>query len=111
MFLGPFSCLDTAPTGSILEGPNSEILKPIAEQAMPMLIDLLPDPSVVGRDTTAWTVGRVCEILPEAVINEQYLNPLLHALVEGLAAEPRVATNVCWVSGCATMLPCHHLIF
>ena len=63
---------------------------------MPMLIELLKDPSVVVRDTAAWTVGRVCEILPEAVINEQFLNPLLHALVEGLSSEPRVAANVCW---------------
>ena len=84
--------------GSILEGPNPENLKPIVEQAMPMLIELLKDPSVVVRDTAAWTVGRVCESLPEAVINEQYLNPLLHALVGGLDAEPRVASNVCWVS-------------
>ena len=70
----------------------------MVEQAIPMLIELLKDPSVVVRDTTAWTVGRVCEILPEAVINEHFLNPLLHAMVEGLTAEPRVASNVCWVS-------------
>ena len=85
-------------SGSILEGPNPENLKGIVEQAMPMLIQLLKDPSVVVRDTTAWTVGRVCEILPDAVIKEQYLKPLLEALVEGLSAEPRVAANVCWVS-------------
>jgi importin subunit beta-1 len=84
-------------TGSILEGPNPENLKPVVEQAMPMLIDLLKDTSVVVRDTAAWTVGRVCEILPDAVINEHFLNPLLHAMVEGLNAEPRVASNVCWV--------------
>jgi hypothetical protein len=36
-------------------------------------------------------------MLPEAVINDQYLMPLLHALVDGLTAEPRVAANVCWV--------------
>lgn len=82
--------------GSILEGPNPETLKPIVESAMPMLLELLKDTSVVVRDTAAWTVGRVCEILPEAVINEHFLNPLLHAMVEGLNAEPRVAANVCW---------------
>ena len=91
LFILPF-------TGSILEGPNPDVLKPIVEQAMPMLIELLKDPSVVVRDTAAWTVGRMCEILPEAVISEQYLNPLLHSLVEGLNAEARVAANVCWVS-------------
>ena len=67
-------------------------------QAMPTLIDLMKDPSVVVRDTTAWTVGRICELLPEAAINEVYLSPLLQCLIEGLGAEPRVASNVCWVS-------------
>lgn len=67
-------------------------------QAMPTLIELMKDPSVVVRDTTAWTVGRICELLPEAAINEIYLAPLLQCLIEGLGAEPRVASNVCWVS-------------
>ena len=44
--------------GSILEGPNPENLKPLAEQAMPMLIELLKDPSIAVRDTAAWTVSR-----------------------------------------------------
>ncbi|KAL8564063.1 Importin subunit beta-1 [Nucella lapillus] len=82
--------------GSILEGPDPEKLKPIVEQAMPMLIELLADGSVVVRDTAAWTVGRVCEILPDAVISETCLNPLLVALIKGLEAEPRVASNICW---------------
>ncbi|XP_067687629.1 importin subunit beta-1-like isoform X2 [Haliotis asinina] len=81
--------------GSILEGPDPAKLKQIVEHAMPKLISLLKDPSVVVRDTAAWTVGRVCEILPDAVINE-HLPTLLQALVEGLSAEPRVASNVCW---------------
>jgi len=72
-----------------------------------MLIDLLKDQSIVVRDTSAWTVGRVCEILPDAVINEHYLNPLLHAMVEGLTAEPRVASNVCWV--CLDLYICNSL--
>ena len=87
--------------GSMLEGPNPEMLKPIVEQAMPMLIELLKDNSIVVRDTAAWTVGRLCEIIPEAVINEQHLTPMLHALVEGLNADPRVAANVCWVGSVA----------
>lgn len=64
---------------------------------MPTLIELMKDPSVVVRDTTAWTVGRICELLPEAAINDIYLAPLLQCLIEGLSAEPRVASNVCWV--------------
>uniref|UniRef100_A0A4W3JCR2 Karyopherin (importin) beta 1 n=1 Tax=Callorhinchus milii TaxID=7868 RepID=A0A4W3JCR2_CALMI len=82
--------------GSILEGPEPSQLKPLVIQAMPTLIDLMKDPSVVVRDTTAWTVGRICELLPEAAINNLYLAPLLQCLIEGLGAEPRVASNVCW---------------
>ncbi|XP_057717361.1 importin subunit beta-1 [Corythoichthys intestinalis] len=82
--------------GSILEGPDPSQLKPLVIQAMPTLIELMKDPSVAVRDTTAWTVGRICELLPEAVINEVYLQPLLQCLIEGLGAEPRVANNVCW---------------
>ncbi|NXV03422.1 IMB1 protein, partial [Cettia cetti] len=82
--------------GCILEGPEPNQLKPLVIQAMPTLIELMKDPSVVVRDTTAWTVGRICEMLPEAAINDIYLAPLLQCLMEGLSAEPRVATNVCW---------------
>lgn len=73
-------------------------------QAMPTLIELMKDPSVVVRDTTAWTVGRICELLPEAAINDIYLAPLLQCLIEGLSAEPRVASNVCWVRQDSTVM-------
>ncbi|XP_076765223.1 importin subunit beta Fs(2)Ket isoform X2 [Xylocopa sonorina] len=82
--------------GSILGGVDHTTLKPLVEQAMPTLIELMYDSSVVVRDTAAWTFGRICEIIPEAAINETYLKPLLEALINGLKAEPRVAANVCW---------------
>lgn len=52
--------------------------------------------SIIIQDTAAWTIGRVCELIPEAAINPTTLQPLLEALVTGLSAEPRVASNVCW---------------
>ncbi|KAG7188845.1 hypothetical protein KM043_008451 [Ampulex compressa] len=82
--------------GSILGGLDPSTVKPLVEQAMPTLIELMYDNSVVVRDTDAWTFGRICDIIPEAAINETYLKPLLEALVNGLKAEPRVAANVCW---------------
>lgn len=82
--------------GAILEGPDPANLKPLVEQAMPMLINLMKDESVVVKDTAAWTIGRVCELNSDAAVNETYLQPLLEALVTGLSAEPRVAANVCW---------------
>uniref|UniRef100_A0A1B6BYM1 Importin N-terminal domain-containing protein n=1 Tax=Clastoptera arizonana TaxID=38151 RepID=A0A1B6BYM1_9HEMI len=82
--------------GSILGGLDAQTLRPLVEQAMPTLIELMYDTSVVVRDTAAWTFGRICEIIPEAAINPQYLKPLLESLINGLKAEPRVAGNVCW---------------
>ncbi|CAH1388967.1 unnamed protein product [Nezara viridula] len=82
--------------GSILSGLHSSTLKPMVEQAMPTLIELMYDSSVAVRDTAAWAFGRICEIVPEAATNETYIKPLLESLLNGLKAEPRVAANVCW---------------
>lgn len=82
--------------GSILEGPDPDTLSPLCVQAMPLFVNLLKDDSVVVRDTAAWTIGRLCEIMPEVVINEEWMVSLLNNLVDGLRAEPRVAANVCW---------------
>lgn len=72
------------------------MLKQLIETAMPTIIELMYDSSVVVRDTAAWTIGRICEITPDSAINDTYLSGLLEAMVNGLKAEPRVASNVCW---------------
>lgn len=70
--------------GSILGGIETTTLKPLVQQAMPTLIELMYDSSVVVRDTAAWTFGRICDIIPEAAINDTYLKPMLECLVNGL---------------------------
>ncbi|KAH8325500.1 hypothetical protein KR067_000147 [Drosophila pandora] len=82
--------------GSILNGLETNTLKPLVEQAMPTLIGLMYDSSVIVRDTTAWTFGRICDIIPEAAINKTYLQTLLECFVKSLKSEPRVSANVCW---------------
>lgn len=82
--------------GSILEGPSANKLKMIVDQGLSTLIDLLQDSSVVVRDTTAWAIGRICEMMPESALKEGALAPLLNAMVQSLQSEPRVATNICW---------------
>ena len=82
--------------GCILEGPEVNSLRPIVETALPTLISLMSDQCVIVRDTVAWTIGRICELIPEAVLQDTILKVLLDALIEGLRAEPRVAANVCW---------------
>lgn len=82
--------------GSILEGPDPQALQPYAAKALPTLLHLMGDQSVVVRDSVAWTLGRICEILPQVVIGGKLLQPLVESLLESLKAEPRVAANVCW---------------
>ncbi|CAF1054146.1 unnamed protein product [Rotaria magnacalcarata] len=82
--------------GSMLEGPDVASIKPIAEQSIPFLLELLRDSNVAVRDTTAWTIGRIFEFVSQAVMNDELLRALGNALVNRLADEPRVATNICW---------------
>jgi len=82
--------------GSILEGPSVENLKPAIDQAFPIIVKAMSDPSAAVRDTAAWFVGRVCDIVPEAVLNPNIFEHVLQAMVNGLADEPRVAQNICW---------------
>jgi len=82
--------------GSILEGPDVTNIKSIAEQAIPFLIELLADQTVAVRDTTAWTLGRIFEFVPQAVMNDALLRAVGSALVQRLNDSPRVATNICW---------------
>ena len=65
---------------------------------MPFLLALMKDPSMVVRDSVAWALSRICDQTPDAALNEANLENLLNALIENLDSEPRVATNVCWVS-------------
>ncbi|KAJ7351917.1 Importin subunit beta-1 [Desmophyllum pertusum] len=81
--------------GAILEGPDPKALEPYAVMAMPMLLNLMKDESVVVRDSVAWTLGRICELLPQVAI-DNFLQLLVETLLVGLDAEPRVAANVCW---------------
>lgn len=82
--------------GAILGGLESTTVVPLVQKAMPTLIKLMYDSSVVVRDTCAWAFGRICELSPKSAIDEPFLKPVLEALIFGLKAEPRVATNVCW---------------
>jgi importin subunit beta-1 len=83
--------------GSMLEGPDVASIKPIAEQAVPFLLELLRDSNIAVRDTTAWTLGRIFEFVSQAVMTDELLRAVGNTLVNGLNDAPRVATNICWV--------------
>jgi importin subunit beta-1 len=82
--------------GSILDGPDPQILAPLVTQALPLLIDMMQDSNTHVKDTTAWTLGRICDILVTTIKPETHLNHLIRALVAGLDDGPRIVTNASW---------------
>jgi len=82
--------------GSILEGPDPSVLTPLAEQALPLLINMMADNNIHVKDTTAWTLGRICDILISVIKPDVHLHPLISALVNGLSDSPRIVVNCCW---------------
>lgn len=79
--------------GSILEGPQTQ-MKTIIEQSIGILINALNDSNDLVKDTTAWTLSRICELHPRA-IPQQALQPLMERLVQALKDVPRVAEKAC----------------
>jgi importin subunit beta-1 len=81
--------------GSILEGPSSETIGPYVNQSVPVLLQALQDPHIMVRDTSAWTLARICSIHLRSIPGDQF-----PALVTGLSntlltETPRVASQAC----------------
>jgi importin subunit beta-1 len=82
--------------GSILDGPTQEKLVPIVGQAMSVLITCLKDETPMVRDTTAWTIGKICEY-HKAAVTQEMLQPMLEGLSLALTDQsPKVASQACY---------------
>ncbi len=63
----------------------------------------MKDPITLVKDTTAWTIGRVCQLHYQCLSGK--LNDLIRILIESLEDEPRVAAKICWVSSqCSSLV-------
>ncbi|KAJ7058264.1 armadillo-type protein [Mycena amicta] len=83
--------------GSILEGPDPIVLTPLVTQALPLLIDMMTDSHADVKDTVAWTLGRICELLIQTIKPDVHLHALISALVGALGDDhPRIVANCCW---------------
>lgn len=82
--------------GSVLEGPSEESLSPLVESALGHIITMMQDPSAVVRDSVAWLLSRVIDLMPDAPLSQNFFVPLVQALLAGLSMESRVSANCCW---------------
>lgn len=91
--------------GSVLDGPDRSKLVGVVSQALPIFLSHLNDEHLLVRDTAAWTIGQICNTVPEA-IEPKLLPSLMSALIEGLHQPPKVASNVAWaISNLAAAVP------
>lgn len=91
-------CRDAAASafGAIMEGPDPTILDNVVKQGLPILLQMMADPSVHVKDSVAFTLGRISEHASSAIDPEKNLRPLVEALFNGLSSNPRMAASCCW---------------
>ncbi|KAF2843745.1 importin beta-1 subunit [Patellaria atrata CBS 101060] len=82
--------------GAIMEGPDESTLDPIVKQGLPVLISMMQDPHVQVRDSTAYSLGRICETCSESIDPSTHLQPLIASLFTGLSSHPKMAGSCCW---------------
>lgn len=82
--------------GAIMEGPDTKTLDDIVKRGLPILIGMMDDKSVVVKDSTAFTLGRISECVSTSIDPNQHLQPLVQSLFGGLASNPKMASSCCW---------------
>lgn len=82
--------------GAIMDGPDMEVLEPLVKGALPVLLGMMEDQSLIVRDSTAFALGKICEACPTGVDINVHLQTLITALFNGLASSPKIAGSCCW---------------
>ncbi|KAH6837544.1 ARM repeat superfamily protein [Perilla frutescens var. hirtella] len=86
--------------GSIIDGPSIEKLSPMVNAGLNFLLNAMKDENSHVKDTTAWTLSRIFELMhsPAAgfsLVTPANLQQILGVLLEGLKETPPVADKVC----------------
>ncbi|KAL5974971.1 Importin subunit beta-1 [Asimina triloba] len=86
--------------GSILEGPSVDVLSPLVNSGLEFLLNAMNDKNSHVKDTTAWTLSRIFEILHSpasgfSVVTDGNLARVVGVLLESIKDAPNVAEKVC----------------
>ncbi|SCU90613.1 LANO_0D09362g1_1 [Lachancea nothofagi CBS 11611] len=82
--------------GSILDGPDKVQLTNLIHQALPPILQLIKDPSLQVKETVAWCIGRIADLVIGAIDPQTHLPDVIQACLQGLEDHPKVATNCAW---------------
>ena len=80
----------------ILDGPDPSLLNTLVNSALAILIQMMADSNLQVKDTVAWTLGKVCDVLVQTIQPDIHLGELVRAFVNGLQDSPRISANCCW---------------
>lgn len=84
--------------GSILDGPDPNVLVPLIHQALPILLPMMStaETNEAVKDTTAWTLARICDLHSSTLKLDTHLTPIITAVGTGLEDRPRISANCAW---------------
>lgn len=80
---------------SILDGTSAEAIGPAVNQSIPILLQALGDSNALVRDSSAYTIGRICDLHVRSIPAETFPT-LVNGLQSKLLTEsPRTASQAC----------------
>ncbi|KAG9014671.1 karyopherin beta [Tulasnella sp. 427] len=82
--------------GAILDGPDPAALETLVKQALPILLPMMGDPNPNVQDTTAYTIGCICDLMAQTLRPEPTLSSVVSVLVACISSKPRISANCSW---------------
>lgn len=82
--------------GSILDGPDRDQLKLLIAQALDPILNLINDETLHVKETVSWCIGRIADLIIDAIDVEVNLPNVIQAIIFGLKDHNKVSTNCCW---------------
>ena len=82
--------------GSIMEGPDSDKLQGMVQEMMNYLVKYLDDAEDLVKNSSAWTISRICEFAPSA-LSQEAIPQLCHQFILAIPkSEAGTAEKLCW---------------
>lgn len=82
--------------GSILDGPQRDQVKNLVGHALTPILNLITDENLQVKDTVAWCMGRIADLIIDAIDPVDHLPNVIAAIIQGLRDHGKVSTNCCW---------------
>lgn len=82
--------------GAILDGPDPAALETLVQQALPILLPMMQDSNLNVKDTTAYTIGCICDLMAQSLRAEPTLRDVISVLITGVEDKPRISANCSW---------------